>query len=160
MSQSGEEMIAGLSKLLDSKVVTKTASTKVETQKVPKKKANVISILKELSKLASTLDESGAWVAAQLVDDSITAISSNMDEDEDPTEIFEEELPVSGNEEGMGSRMERTLQDDGQPPQEMTPEGLGMSDFNEAGGTVHEDKMDALFRDPAFRAKVKEFLGQ
>jgi len=70
---------------------------------------------------------------------------------------------VTGREEGMGTRMERTLQEPGmhyrdveQPKQEDTPEGLGMEDFSE--GQIMEDLLDRKLRDPEFKAKLKALL--
>jgi len=68
---------------------------------------------------------------------------------------------VTGREEGMGTRMERTLQEPeeegmAQPRQEDTPEGLGMKDFSE--GQIMEDLLDRKLRDPEFKAKLKALL--
>jgi len=65
----------------------------------------------------------------------------------------------------MGSRVERTLQDPehepGQPRQDDTPEGLGMSDFENTPGQDNPgDPLDRLFENPEFRAKVRELVGK
>lgn len=135
-----------------------------------KKKAELVAgVMNDLVKLASELDDLGAEKASDLVDVAlrqvVAAFEDNDELGEDDTEMFEEDESVTGREEGMGSRTEHTLQeplgrtslDVEQPGQEYTPEGLGMEDFNEHG--THEDKLDQLFQDPEFRAKVKELLG-
>lgn len=135
-----------------------------------KKKAEVIvAVMNDLVKLADGLDDIGAGKASDMVDDALKHVVAEMGdegfEDELSTEMFEEDEPFTGREWGMGTRVERTLQDPSgedvldvaQPPQEDTPEGLGMEDFNEHG--AHEDKLDELFNNPEFRAKVKELIG-
>ena len=59
----------------------------------------------------------------------------------------------------MGTRQERTLQDGGQVDQDLTPEGLGMGDFNELGGSM-EDEMDRILSNPQLVAELKRRLGQ
>ena len=69
---------------------------------------------------------------------------------------------MSGSEEGMGTRMEKTLQQGSpmmrQPQQELTPEGLGMQDFGEHA--LMEDIMDRLQSDPTFKGKIKDLLSR
>jgi len=125
-----------------------------------------------LVKLADSLDSLGATDASELVDNTLQSIASALktaqpdlefDEEEDITESFEEEEGVTGREEGMGTRVERTLQEPGiedrdiaQPKQDETPEGLGMGDFNE--GQIMVDKLDQKMKDPEFVAKLKALL--
>lgn len=148
---------------------------KKEDKKPDKKSFVMTGVLENLVKLAGELDDIGADEASNMVDEALKIIVKNLErknamyaEDEGPeevgpeaTEAFEEEGPVTGREEGAGSRVERTLQEpeeEGteQPRQESTPEGLGMSDFGEPG--VMEDKMDQL--SPEERATLKELLGK
>jgi len=127
-----------------------------------------VHTINELVKLADTLDDLGNVEASDLVDETIKIIIASIKtaqptleypEEEDITESFEEEEPVTGREEGTGTRMERTLQEPeekemAQPRQEDTPEGLGMEDFGESG--TMEDKMDKILSDPEAVEFLKE----
>jgi hypothetical protein len=175
MSRSGDDMVRELTKLLGNDSVVKTASTKEEEKKelckkcdkedcacdgeekkdTEKKASVLLSVVNDLTKLATELDEAGADVASGLVDDALQIIVKNLqakahfdgsehDEaaelninEEDPTEAFEEELPVDLQEEGMGSRMEPKIEGlDGQ-----AQEGLDMTD-------ISEEKLESILRDP------------
>lgn len=175
MTRSGDEMILELSTLLNKDVVKNAAKKEEKDDKEEckeydkeksekKKKSSVmVDVLQDLVKLAGELDEIGADEASELVDNALGTIISDLNkqamdfDDEVDTEIFEEDPTVTGREEGMGTRTEHTLQDEGQPHQDLTPEGLGMGDFSEHG--TMEDKLDELFSNPEFRARIKDILG-
>lgn len=161
----GNDMVKNAAKDNDDKKEDKKEKAekdkKEKADKKDDKKKNafvMVRVLQDLTKLASELDKLGADSASGLVDDALRVIVANLEKKkviaelgnpEDvglgATEMFEEEDPVTGREEGAGSRVEHTLQES----EEGAPEGLGMG---------MEDKMDQLTSEE--RATLKELLGK
>lgn len=134
------------------------------------KKAVVMGVINELTKLASDLDNAGADEASAAVDDALRLIVKDLTSKKKvmaEPELFEEEYESpTGREEGMGTRTEYTLQEPGgdyegsdQPKQELTPEGLGMEELKgDSAQGLTEDKMDRLLGDPEVKALLRDKL--
>ena len=126
--------------------------------------AIVFNVINGLVKIADELDTAGEIEASSLVDDALQVILNQVKEaaskirpedvDEDITQAFEEDEPITGREEGMGTRLD--MHEDDLPKEyvEMAPEGMPLPG-KDVGG--HEDDpMDTILKEPKTQEELKD----